>query len=40
MTLPLHFEPPEIRLMIDKAAIDEAYKLSVVRAKSQFAGDW
>ena len=25
-TLPLHFEAPEIRLKIDKAAIDEAYK--------------
>ena len=25
-TLPLHFESPEIRLKIDKAAIDEAYK--------------
>ncbi len=26
MTLPLHFEAPEVRLKIDKAAIDEAYK--------------
>jgi type I restriction enzyme R subunit len=25
-TLPLHFEAPEVRLKIDKAAIDEAYK--------------
>ncbi len=25
-TLPLHFETPEIKLKIDKAAIDEAYK--------------
>ena len=25
-TLPLHFEVPEVRLKIDKAAIDEAYK--------------
>jgi type I restriction enzyme R subunit len=25
-TLPLHFESPEIKLKIDKAAIDEAYK--------------
>jgi len=25
-TLPLHFEAPEIKLKIDKAAIDEAYK--------------
>ncbi|MBI0584654.1 MAG: type I restriction endonuclease subunit R [Methanomassiliicoccus sp.] len=25
-TLPLHFEAPEIRLKIDRAAIDEAYK--------------
>ena len=25
-TLPLHFESPEIRLKIDKSAIDEAYK--------------
>ena len=25
-TLPLHFETPEVRLKIDKAAIDEAYK--------------
>lgn len=25
-TLPLHFEAPEIRLKIDKAAIDEAYR--------------
>ncbi len=25
-TLPLHFESPEIRLKIDKTAIDEAYK--------------
>src|SRR6202051_5412306 len=24
-TLPLHFEAPEVRLKIDKAAIDEAY---------------
>ncbi len=26
-TLPLHFEAPEVRLKIDKAAIDEAYRL-------------
>ena len=26
-TLPLHFEAPEVKLKIDKAAIDEAYKL-------------
>src|ERR1700720_4894138 len=25
-TLPLHFEAPEVRLKIDKTAIDEAYK--------------
>ena len=25
-TLPLHFEAPEVKLKIDKAAIDEAYK--------------
>src|SRR5215212_11817123 len=25
-TLPLHFEPPEVRLKIDKEAIDEAYR--------------
>ena len=25
-TLPLHFEAPEVRLKIDKAAIDEAYR--------------
>jgi len=25
-TLPLHFEAPEIKLKIDKAAIDEAYR--------------
>ena len=24
-TLPLHFEAPEVKLHIDKAAIDEAY---------------
>lgn len=25
-TLPLHFEPPEVKLKIDKAAIDDAFK--------------
>ena len=35
-TLPLHFEAPEVRLKIDRAAIDEAY--SAITGNSQRAG--
>ena len=38
-TLPLHFESPEIKLKIDKAAIDEAYKQITDRLSEQDRDD-
>lgn len=38
-TLPLHFEAPEVRLKIDKAAIDEAYREITGRLSEQDRDD-
>lgn len=38
-TLPLHFEAPEVKLKIDKAAIDEAYKQITGRLSEQDRDD-
>src|SRR5258705_8329110 len=38
-TVPLHFEAPEVKLKIDKAALDEAYKQITGRLSEQDRDD-